>query len=70
MVCVCSPGEIAPTWTVILLAGGCRRIRIVRQFERFEPKRINSVLTELAAFNLIGITAAELITAISKAGAL
>lgn len=47
--CVCSPGEISPAWSVLLLSSCGQCVRVLMTTLVFEPHDINVLLQQTAA---------------------
>lgn len=64
--CLCSPGEMLPAWTLFLLARDGSLIRILHQSGALMPEKISGLLAQVAGmhrFNCTAATIAELMHA-------
>ncbi|NUL39821.1 conjugation system SOS inhibitor PsiB [Kosakonia sacchari] len=64
--CLCSPGEMLPSWTLFLLARDARLIRILHQSAALCPDVIGGLLAQVAGmhrFNCSSGTISELLNA-------
>ncbi len=56
--CVCSPGEALPEWTVFLLSGDGSLLRFLHHADRLCPTTVNSLLAQVAGMSRFNCTAA------------
>lgn len=56
--CVCSPGEALPEWTVFLLAGDGLLLRFLHHDDHLHPDAVNRLLAQVAGMNRFNCTAA------------
>lgn len=64
--CLCSPGEMLPSWTLFLLARDGRLIRMLHQSAALCPDAIGHLLAQVAGmhrFNCSSATISELLNA-------
>lgn len=64
--CLCSPGEMLPAWTLFLLAADGGLVRILSQRDRHDPVAVSALLAQVAGlhrFNCSAVTIAELMNA-------
>lgn len=48
-VCVCSPGELSPAWTMILVSGSGNCVRLLLAMDVFNPEIMMEMLCQTAA---------------------
>lgn len=56
--CLCSPGEMLPAWTLFLLSGGGTLVRILHQAEILAPDTVVNLLSQAAGMHRFNCTAA------------
>ncbi len=64
--CLCSPGEMLPDWTLFLLSGNGTLVRILHQSDVLIPDTVGNLLEQVAGmhrFNCTAATVADLLNA-------
>lgn len=64
--CLCSPGEMLPAWTLFLLSGDGTLVRILHQADVLVPDTVANLLAQVAGmhrFNCTAATVADLLNA-------
>lgn len=69
-VCVCSPGEISPAWSVVLLSSCGQCVRLLMTTLVFEPQAINTLLAQTAALDRMRCSPASVAAMLTTEGAL
>ncbi|MDT3409681.1 UNVERIFIED_ORG: hypothetical protein QE398_000050 [Atlantibacter sp. SORGH_AS 304] len=58
--CLCSPGEMLPAWTLFLLAADGGLVRILSQSDRHDPVAVSALLAQVAGLHRINCSAATI----------
>ena len=56
--CLCSPGEMLPAWTLFLLSGDGTLVRILHQADVLAPDTVVNLLSQVAGMHRFNCTAA------------
>lgn len=59
--CVCSPGEALPEWTVFLLAGDGSMLRFLHHTDQLQPEAVSNLLAQVAGMSRFNCTAATVV---------